>query len=72
MKAGTLYPKTFLIVVLNNPDVNCKLRIDAARTLLSFMYSKIREVGQEEGQQQALIFPSPPPVFLRAVKEGLI
>nr|SPS06147.1 protein of unknown function [Candidatus Nitrotoga fabula] len=44
-KAGTLDPKSFLMAVLNNPDADSKLRIDAARTLLPFMYSKIREAS---------------------------
>ena len=52
-KAGTLDPKSFLLAVLNNPDADCKLRINAALTLLPFIYSKIREAGKEEGQQQA-------------------
>lgn len=53
MKAGTLDPISLLLAVLNNSDADCKLRIDAARTLLPFMYPKIREAGKKEGQQEA-------------------
>ena len=48
-ESGHARPKIFLLVVLNNPDADCKLGINAARTLLPFMYPKIREAGKKEG-----------------------
>ncbi|CAE6734613.1 hypothetical protein NTGZN8_60068 [Candidatus Nitrotoga fabula] len=48
-ESGHAGSKIFLLAVLNNPDVDCKLGINAARTLLPFMYPKIREAGKKEG-----------------------
>lgn len=40
-------PKMFLVNVMNNPDVDLKTRMDAARTLMPFMHSKLGETGKK-------------------------
>lgn len=41
-------PKAFLTAVMNDPGTDMKLRTDAAKTLMPFMYEKKGEAGKKE------------------------
>lgn len=46
-------PKTFLAAVMNHPGVDGKLRIEAAKTLMPFVHSKLAEQGKKAERANA-------------------
>lgn len=46
-------PKVFLLAVMNDAGSDARLRIDAAKALMPFMYAKLGEGGKKEQQAEA-------------------
>lgn len=46
-------PKDFLRKAMNNPRLDPKLRVDAAKKLIDFEHAKLGEVGKKEQKQEA-------------------
>lgn len=46
-------PKAFLTVAMNDPALDAKLRIDAAKALMPFSHHKLGEGGKKDQQQDA-------------------
>lgn len=45
-------PKKYLIEIMQDPDAETKLRLDAAKTLMPYLYGKIGEVGKKETKRE--------------------
>ena len=46
-------PKAFLIAVMDDQAVDVRIRVDAARTLMPYLYPKKGEGGKKEQQAEA-------------------
>ena len=46
-------PKAFLLSIMNDQDVDARLRIDAAKCLMPFVHMKLGEGGKKEQKQDA-------------------
>ena len=46
-------PKTFLLSVMDDNDVDARIRMDAAKALMPFMHLKLGEGGKKEQKQDA-------------------
>ncbi|CAH1903708.1 conserved hypothetical protein [Candidatus Nitrotoga sp. HW29] len=49
----TTDPKRFLLGVMNNQSLDARLRIDAAKALLPYLYQRKSETGKKEEQQES-------------------
>lgn len=61
-------PKAFLLAAMNDTELEEKLRIDAAKSLLPFMHKKLGEGGKKDGQADAAKAAGAGRFGLRAVK----
>lgn len=51
--AATEDPKVFLLSVMNDQDMDARLRIDAAKSLMPFMHVKLGEGGKKDEKNRA-------------------
>ena len=51
--ATTEDPKKFLISVMNDQEMDARLRIDAAKSLMPFMHVKLGEGGKKDEKNRA-------------------
>lgn len=65
-----LDPKPFLLHVMNDNTIDVRLRVDAAKALMPFMYTKAIESGKKDAVMQAAkvastgrFAPSSPPTL---------
>jgi len=66
-------PRAFLVAAMNDPALEAKLRIDAAKALMPFTHAKLGEGGKkdqknEEAKKIASRFGAARPPALKAVK----
>ena len=46
-------PKVFLVELMNDPAVDVRMRVDAAKALMPFVHQKLGEGGKKEERQEA-------------------
>lgn len=70
----TTDPKQFLLEVISNEILDVRLRIDAAKALLPYLYQRKSETGKKEEQQETAgkvasgRFAAFPPPALKIIK----
>lgn len=70
----TTDPKRFLLEVMSNQILDVRLRIDAAKALLPYLYQRKGETGKKEEQQEKAgkvssgRFAASPPPALKIIK----
>jgi len=66
-------PREFLKAVMNDPEEEMKLRVEAAKTLMPFTHGKVADQGKKAAKDEAAkkaagrFSPPPPPAQLRVV-----
>jgi len=45
-------PKLFLLSLMNDSEADVRLRVDAAKALMPFLYAKMGETGKKEQKQE--------------------
>jgi phage terminase small subunit len=55
LKSALMYsdPQDYLMAAMNDPGLETKLRIDAAKTLMPFKHNKLGEGGKKDAQKDA-------------------
>ena len=46
-------PKKFLVDLMNSPEADVRMRVDAAKALMPFVHQKLGEGGKKEERQEA-------------------